>query len=210
MKRRIIGVLATALVSVSAHAQVDGPGLTVPPPATSETQRTYAWGLRGIIAAQPAAPGSLLDGQRGLLSTDAAPMSSMLVADWYPLATQGFRVSGGLAYGAMRDTALARDAETERALRNWGSGGSAALDPWSWIARGNPYLGFGWELGAAAARTGLYMSADVGVVYQRGLANWGCTAAIPAGLCAADGRMDAAADDLRFAPMMSLGVGLRF
>lgn len=203
MKRRIIGVLAAALLGTAAHAQVQGPGLTVPLPPEPEAVRAQAWGLRGSL-------GGVVDGQRGLLLTDPAPTPSMLVADWYPLASYGFRVSGGLSHGALRDTALARDAETERALRNWGSGGAATLDPWSWIARGNPYLGFGWELGAAAARSGLYMSADLGVVYQRGLANWGCTAAIPAGLCASDGRFDATAEDLRFAPMMSLGVGMRF
>lgn len=203
MKRRIIGVLAAALLGTAAQAQVQGPGLTVPlPPPESEASRAQAWALRGALGA--------VDGQRGLRLNDPAPTPSMLVADWYPLASYGFRVSGGLSHGALRDTALARDAETERALRNWGSGGAPALDPWSWIARGNPYLGFGWELGAAAARSGLYMSADLGVVYQRGLANWGCTAAIPAGLCAADARLDASADDMRLAPMMSLGVGLRF
>jgi len=204
MDRRIIGVLAASLLSMAAHAQVQGPGLAVPlPEPPAEGTRSQAWGLRGSL-------GGVLDGQRGLLLTDPAPASSMLVADWYPLESYGFRVSGGLSHGALRDTALARDAETERALRNWGSGGAAALDPWSWIARGNPYLGFGWELGASAAHRGLYMSADLGIVYQRGLANWGCTAAIPAGLCGPDARLDAAADDARIAPMMSLGVGLRF
>lgn len=202
MKRRIIGVLAAALLGTAAQvqAQVQGPGLVVPLPPEAEPVRAQAWGLRGTFGS--------LDATRGLLLNEPAPTPSMLVADWYPLPSYGFRVSGGLAHGVLRDTALARDAESERMLRHWGAGG-AALDPWSWIARSNPYLGFGWELGAASARSGLYMSADLGVVYQRGLANWGCTAAIPAGLCAADSRGEAA-DDMRFAPMMSLGVGLRF
>lgn len=210
MKARVIGVLAAAVVGAAAHAQVQGPGLSLPLPPEAAAQRTHAWGLRGAMGGTTGAPVGWLDAQRGVLAADAAPLGSMLVADWYPLSSHGFRVSGGLANALLRDTTLARDAETERALRQWGSGGPAALDPWSWIARSNPYLGFGWELGAAAARTGLYMSADLGVVYQRGLANWGCTTAIPAGLCASDGRLDAAADDMRFAPMMSLGVGMRF
>ena len=58
------------------------------------------------------------------------------------------------------------------------------------------------------------MSADLGVMYQRGsLATWGCPGGMAVGLCGADARaLDAAgvSDESRFAPMMSLGVGLRF
>ena len=65
----------------------------------------------------------------------------------------------------------------------------------------------------AGSRGGLYFSADVGVMYLRSsLATWGCPGGLAAGPCAPDVRaLDAyAGEDSRLAPMMSLGVGLRF
>ena len=130
----------------------------------------------------------------------------MVLADWYPLAS-GLRVTGGLALGAAR-----WDQQPSPALvalpYTRGPSEVGSVDPRSWLARGNPYLGLGWGLGAQA-KSGVYMSADLGIMYQRSsLAAWGCPSGLPIGVCS--GAYVGASDEARFAPMMSLGVGLRF
>jgi hypothetical protein len=154
-------------------------------------------------------------GRPGLLASDGVVASSMVLADWYPLSS-GFRVTGGLAYGSTRVDSTGLMMPTI----NGGLGGYAgfaapgtALDIRSSLAQGNPYLGVGWGLGKTASSR-LYLTADVGVMYQRGnLATWGCPGGMAAGPCGADVRALEAAgvvDEARFAPVMSLGVGLRF
>lgn len=196
-----IGGLALMLTTGSALAQLQGPGLKVPVDAEHAVELSPGIGLRGWIGGRP-----------GLLASDGLVASSMVLADWYPLSS-GFRVSGGLAYGSLRLEPLAVSGfGSERYLRDPGFS-AAGLDPRTLLARGNPYLGLGWGLGAVS-RSGLYFSADVGVMYQRGnLSTWGCPAGIPTALCGPDVRaLDAPSglDEARFAPMMSLGVGLRF
>lgn len=204
MRWQIVGA-AWMLIAATAAAQVQGPGLSLPPlGADRAVELTPSIGLRGWVGGRP-----------GLLASDGVVASSMVLADWYPLAS-GFRVTGGLAYGSMRaDVPGAASPALDRLLRGMGDYGSAsvALDARISPAHGNPYLGVGWGLGTAA-RSGLYLTADLGVMYQRGsLATWGCPGGVAAGPCGMDARaLDAAgaADEARFEPMMSLGVGLRF
>jgi hypothetical protein len=196
-----IGGLALMLTTGSALAQLQGPGLRVPLDTEHAVELSPGIGLRGWIGGRP-----------GLLASDGLVASSMVLADWHPLSN-GFRLSGGLAYGSLRLEPLATSGfGSERYLRDPGFN-AAGLDPRSWLARGNPYLGMGWGLGAGS-RSGLYFSADLGVMYQRSsLSTWGCPAGIPTALCGPDVRaLDAPSglDEARFAPMMSLGVGLRF
>jgi hypothetical protein len=180
-----------------AQVQVQGPGLTLPAPEIDRLELTPSIGLRGWIGGRP-----------GLLASDGVVASSMVLADWYPLAS-GFRVSGGLANGSIRPDPgmiLFKESAMQTALSG------AGIDPRSWLARGSPYIGVGWGLGSTS-RSGMYLSADLGVMYQRGFATWGCPAGVAAGPCAVDARaLEAAgyADEARFAPMMSLGIGLRF
>lgn len=202
MWQRWIAGAALMLAAGTAGAQLQGPGLTLPSRGADHSlDLSPGIGLRGWVGGRP-----------GLLASDGLVASSMVLADWYPLAS-GFRVTGGLAYGSTRlDMPGTMGRDIDSMLRSPGSGG-VALDPRSWLARGNPYLGVGWELGSSP-RSRLYMSADLGVMYQRGsLATWGCPGGMAVGLCGADaGALDAAgySDESRFAPMMSLGVGLRF
>ena len=198
MKQSVIGRAVLLLMMAGpAWAQLQGPGLTLPAPGVERLELTPSIGLRGWVGGRP-----------GLLASDGVVASSMVLADWYPLAS-GFRVSGGLAYGSIRlDPSMSP--YTETLMRSVSS--APDLDPRSWLAHGNPYLGVGWGLGPTS-RSGLYLSADLGVMYQRNFATWGCPAGVAAGPCAADARaLETAgyADESRFAPMMSLGIGLRF
>jgi len=150
-------------------------------------------GLRGWVG-----------GRHGVLASDGLQASSMVLADWYPLS-HGLRLSGGLALGGARwDTSF-----TSPALRDFGSVGTG--DPRTWLTRGSPYVGLGWDLGATS-KSGLYLSADLGLMYQRSsLATWGCPSGLPIGVCGPEARgFTSQADESRLAPMMSLGVGLRF
>ena len=157
-------------------------------------------GLRGWVG-----------GRSGMLASDGLQASSMVLADWYPLA-KGLRVSGGFALVAARFDAPATSLSSSSSLSRDVSG-IGSIDPRTWLTRGSPYLGLGWESGVAA-KSGLYMSADLGFMYQRGsLAAWGCPSGLPIGVCGPEARSAAQgglADEARFAPMMSLGVGLRF
>ncbi len=202
MSQRRICTALLMLVAAPAAAQLQGPGLTIPALSDERTvELSPSIGLRGWVGGRP-----------GLLASDGLVASSMVLADWYPLSS-GFRVSGGLAYGATRvDSATMAGLRAEAIASDALPSGFAA-DPRSWLMRGNPYVGLGWGLGATK-RGGLYLSADLGVMYQRNsLATWGCPGGLPTASCAADVRaLDgaSAADEARFAPVMSLGVGLRF
>jgi hypothetical protein len=198
---RAFGLVALLVASGGVHAQLSGPGLTLPVYTGSEValDLSPSIGLRGWVG-----------GRQGLLASDGLQASSMVLADWRPLAS-GFRVSGGLAYGPLWSATTMPGLALDRSLGDpWTA--NAGVDPRSWLARGNPYLGLGWGLGSV--HKGLYLSADLGLMYQRsGLTTWGCPAGMPSTACAPDLRAvdyAAAAEEVRIAPVMSLGVGLRF
>jgi hypothetical protein len=183
-------------------AQVQGPGLTLPPLGADHfLELSPSIGLRGWVGGRP-----------GLLASDGVVASSMVLADWYPLAS-GFRLTGGLAVGSPRPDAPVGGGTTASGFLRAGDMASVGLDPRASLARSSPYLGVGWGLGNRS-NSGVYLTADLGLMYQRGtLATWGCPGGIAAGPCGSDARaLDATgyADESRFAPMMSLGVGLRF
>ncbi|HQR56234.1 MAG TPA: hypothetical protein PLW72_09595 [Burkholderiaceae bacterium] len=198
---RVFGLVALLAATGGAEAQLSGPGLTLP--ALTGQQVAFdlspTIGLRGWVG-----------GHQGMLASDGLQASSMVLADWRPLAS-GFRFSGGLAYGPLWSATSMPGLALDRSLGDpWDV--NAGVDSRSWLARGNPYLGLGWGLGSG--RKGPYLSADLGLMYQRGgLSTWGCPAGIPSTACAPDLRASeqgAAAEDVRIAPVMSLGVGLRF
>ncbi len=155
-------------------------------------------GLRGWVGGRP-----------GLLAREGVQASSMILADWQPLDS-GFRVSGGLAYGPLWSVEAGR--QFDHSLGDpWTA--SAGIDPRRWVAQASPYVGLGWGLGTNG-RKGPYLSADLGLVYYRNsLATWGCPAGMPSPACTPDlraGDSAASVEQSRLAPVMSLGVGLRF
>jgi hypothetical protein len=197
MRCVMLGLVLVGLAT-SAAAQLQGPGLTLPQAAETGVGLTPSIGLRGWLGGRP-----------GTLGSDGLVSSSVLVADWYPLA-KGFRLSGGLAYGSFRfDPALSASSYSA-ALRE--SAGSVGFAPRTWLTHGNPYVGVGWA-SFPSARGGLYLTADVGLLYQRGnFATWGCPGGIASGVCSEARAFEglSAFDEARIAPLMSLGVGLRF
>ena len=196
------GMVAMAVLvfaGEAALAQLRVPSRMVPTFGSQElvVDISPSIGLRGWVGGRP-----------GMLASDGLQASSMVLADWYPLSN-GLRVSGGFALGAARWDALNTSPLSASPLSREMSG-AGSVDPRSWLTRGNPYLGLGWELGMPS-KSGLYMSADVGIMYQRSsLAAWGCPSGLPIGVCGPEARAGAMADEARLAPMMSLGVGLRF
>jgi len=137
--------------------------------------------------------------------------SGLVLADWRPLAG-GFRVTGGFAYN---NPGLDAFNSVTRSGAGIGidvpAAGTSSVR--SLTARSNPYLGLGWGF-APTARSGLYFSADVGVMYQRS-GGGSCSIALPPTLCAQlqnDQRPDddARQGDARLAPVLNLGIGLRF
>jgi len=82
-----------------------------------------------------------------------------------------------------------------------------------------PYLGVGWGV-TPSARSRLYFSADLGLMYQRPSTSLiaYCSPALPANVCAqlqGDARADEAelreqATEFRLYPVISVGLGLRF
>jgi hypothetical protein len=199
MRRGAVCGLLLAVLSTGALAQLSGPGLTLRTSPEHAAEPAPGFGLRGWVGGTP-----------GALGSDGLVSSSMLLADWYPMAS-GFRVSGGLAYGALRlDPALT--ASSYRAdLRDGGIGG-IGTEPRIWLSHGNPYLGLGWAM-APKPQGGLYLTADVGFMVQRGnFATWGCPGGVASSVCGNVRALDglSALDEARIAPMMSFGVGLRF
>jgi len=198
---RAFGLVALLAATGSVGAQLSGPGLTMPAFAGQEVtfDLSPSIGLRGWVG-----------GRQGMLASDGLQASSMVLADWRPLAS-GFRFSGGLAYGPLWSATSMPGLALDRSLGYpWDV--NAGVDTRSWLARGNPYLGLGWGLGSG--RRGPYLSADLGLMYQRGgLSAWGCPAGMPSTACAPDLRaaeQGTTVDEVRIAPVMSLGVGLRF
>jgi hypothetical protein len=190
---RYLHGFALLLLAGAVHAQVQGPGLTLPQTVERSFEVSPSIGLRGWVGGRP-----------GLLASDGVIASSMVLADWHPLSS-GFRVSGGLAYGSLRLDPVS----TADIVGGSSSLSASTVDAKSWL-RGSPYLGLGWGIGQTN-RSGLYLSADLGVMYQRGsLSAWGCPGGIPAAPCSSDLRLESSLDDQRFTPMMSFGVGLRF
>jgi hypothetical protein len=189
----IIVTIATnvALLSAPVAAQVHGPGISFPASGLGQgVEVSPGFGLRGWIGGRP-----------GQLASDGAVASSMVLADWHPWAS-GFRVTGGLSQSSLR-------LESPYSLSGSGPDAASATsgDARSWLSRGNPYLGVGWGLGSHH-RSGLYLSADLGVMYQRSsLSTWGCPGGLLSGPCATDAP---SSDEMRVAPMMSFGIGLRF
>lgn len=186
-------VAVASLISMQAIAQ-DGSGL--------RADLEPAFGLRAGFDVQGAR--SLAD--RYSNAGQGSIESGLVLADWHPLSS-GFRLTGGLAYNNPRIEAFgvaARSAWTP-ALDVAVADSGTLRSP---LARTRPYLGLGWGV-APSARSGLYFSADVGLLYQRG-ASASCSTALPPMLCAQlqnDLKLD---DDLRLAPVMTMGVGLRF
>jgi hypothetical protein len=137
--------------------------------------------------------------------------SGLVLADWRPLAG-GFRVTGGFGYNNPRLDAFNSAARSGAGIGyDATSAGSANIR--SVTARSNPYLGLGWGI-APTPRSGLYFSADVGVMYQRS-GGGVCSTALPPTLCAQlqnDLRLgeELRQDDARLSPVLTLGVGLRF
>lgn len=198
MAKQSCRVIALLLFCSSASAQLEGPGLTPGIPDHASTLGLGSGiGVRGWF-----------DGRPGLSANEGLRATSMVLADWHPLSN-GLRISGGLAYGPLWSAAAPGHGIDQRLGDPWSA--ASAIDSRSWIAHGNPYLGLGW--GLDSRRSGLYVNADVGLMYNRsGSVAWGCPGGIPSSACPMDLRVDSAAlpEDARLSPVMSLGVGLRF
>lgn len=155
------------------------------------------------------------DVEEAVIRYEAAPRvgTGLLLADWHPGGT-GFRVSGGLAYNQQRSDVFGRTGGLI------GIGGSpitmlGTFDGRMSYAKPNPYLGLGWGI-MPSRKSGLYFSADVGLVYQRpnSVPLSGCPALSSACGLSADLRDEAeyrsVVEDFRFFPVVTFGVGLRF
>lgn len=142
--------------------------------------------------------------------------TGFLLADWHPGGT-GFRLSGGLAYNHQRTEISGRPSGS-----TIGIGGSYPTAPFGSFddrmryAKPSPYLGMGWGI-APSRKSGLYFSADLGVMYQRPGASFigSCKALTPAACgLSPDLREESdyrnGSEDFRFFPVVSFGVGLRF
>jgi hypothetical protein len=141
--------------------------------------------------------------------------TGFLLADWHPGGT-GFRLSGGLAYNHQRTDLTGRPSGSTIGI---GSGFSSAslvtFDDRMRYAKPSPYLGLGWGI-APTRKSGLYVSADFGFMYQRPGASFigSCTALTPAACGLSSDLRDEndrnGVEDFRFFPVISFGVGLRF
>jgi len=142
--------------------------------------------------------------------------TGFLLADWHPGGSR-FRLSGGLAYNHQRTDITGRPSGStigigsSYPLTSFGS-----FDDRLRYAKPSPYLGLGWGI-APSRKSGLYFSADLGVMYQRPSTSFigSCNALTP-GACglSPDLRDESeyrnSAEDFRFYPVISFGVGLRF
>jgi hypothetical protein len=220
--RKIIGsllvLLAAAGLTGSASAQGVGGGLRLDTPGIGlelEPLVTERFGIRGLVT------GGLLlnDWDESGTRYDGKSHfgTGFLLADWHPYAT-GFRFSGGLAYSNQRFVGATRLGAGTININgaHYSSAQVGSLDGRVTLSRASPYLGVGWGL-TPRARSGLYFSADLGVMYQRPSAMLmsHCGPALPASLCAHDLRAEEAEfrdaeDHLRLYPVISVGFGLRF
>jgi TonB dependent receptor len=220
--RKIIGSLLVLLVAAgltgSASAQGVGGGLRLDTPGIGlelEPLVTERFGIRGLVTG-----GSLLnDWDESGTRYDGKSRfgTGFLLADWHPYAT-GFRLSGGLAYSNQRFVGATRLGAGTININgaHYSSAQVGSLDGRVTLSRVSPYLGVGWGL-TPRARSGLYFSADLGVMYQRPsvMLMSHCGPALPASLCAHDLRAEEAEflhgeDHLRLYPVISVGFGLRF
>jgi hypothetical protein len=142
--------------------------------------------------------------------------TGFLLADWHPGRT-GFRLSGGLAYNHQGTEVSGRPSGS-----TIGIGGSYPMAPFGSFddrmryAKPSPYLGMGWGI-APSRKSGLYFSADLGVMYQRPGASFigSCKELTPAACGLSSDFRDESdnrngSEDFRFFPVVSFGVGLRF
>jgi hypothetical protein len=146
--------------------------------------------------------------------------TGFLLADWHP-GGGAFRLSGGLAYNNQRLDGAARPGSGTININgvNYSSSSIGSLDGRLRFSKASPYVGLGWGI-APRQKTGLYFSADLGVMYQKPTATLtgSCGSALPAVICnqlqsdirAEEAEFRNAADDFRFYPILSLGFGLRF
>jgi len=220
--RKIIGSLLVLLVAAgltgSASAQGVGGGLRLDTPGTGlelEPLVTERFGIRGLVSG-----GSLLNDwdESGTCYDGKSRFGTgFLLADWHPYAT-GFRLSGGLAYSNQRFVGATRLGAGTININgaHYSSAQVGSLDGRVTLSRASPYLGVGWGL-TPRARSGLYFSADLGVMYQRPsvMLMSNCGPAMPASLCAQDIRAEEAEfrdaeDHQRLYPVISVGFGLRF
>lgn len=140
--------------------------------------------------------------------------TGFLLADWHPGGT-GFRISGGLAYNQQGTDITGRpDGATIGIGSTDPSFAFGSFDDRLRYAKPSPYLGLGWGI-APSRKSGLYFNADFGVMYQRPGASFiGCKALTAAACGLSDlhdeGEYRNGAEDFRFLPVVSFGVGLRF
>jgi hypothetical protein len=141
--------------------------------------------------------------------------TGFLLADWHPGGT-GFRLSGGLAYNQQRTDITGRQSGATIGIGSSYPGAAfKTFEDRTRYARPSPYLGLGWGI-APTRKSGLYFSADLGVMYQRPGASFigSCTALTPGACGLSDLREETehrnGVDDFRFFPVVSFGVGLRF
>ena len=218
--KAIVSVVLTTVAALAtpAVAQGLGGGLNIAMPGIGlqpETLLTERFGIRGALDSN-----TLRDDHEETSARYDGKFpfgTSYLLADWHPYAN-GFRLSGGLAYNAQRlgsNSALSVSSSGAR----YSTTHISTFDTRARYSRATPYLGVGWGL-APSSRSGLYFSADVGVMYQRPSANLAgaCAAALSPSMCTqlqSDLRADEseyreAMDESRFYPVISVGFGLRF
>ena len=227
LRKAVVSVFLVAASAVATHvvAQGLGGGLNIELAGIElqpETIVTERFGIRGsfghgALAYDGDEPSTRFDGK--------FPFGTgFLLADWHPYAN-GFRLSGGLAFGDQR---LQGSGQFNVRASGSGFNGTGArysmapvgsLETRARYARATPYVGVGWGL-TPSAGSRLYFSADLGVMYQRPSAslNAQCSSALSASTCAhlqGDLRAEEieyreATDDFRFYPVISVGFGLRF
>ena len=222
-RKTVVSVLliAVSLMAGSAAAQGVGGGLRIDTPGVGLElggHVTERFGIRGLVSGGSLShdydeAGNRYDGKFRF-------GTGFLLADWHPYGT-GFRVSGGLAYNNQRFEGSARPGGGTINISgtNYSAAQVGSLDGRVRFSRASPYLGVGWGL-APRARSHLYFSADLGVMYQRPSATLTgtCGSAIPASVCsqlqsdirAEETEFRDASDDLRLYPVISVGFGLRF
>jgi len=190
---RILVAAAFSLVAAHGSAQ-EGSGL--------KPDVEPGFGLRAGVDVRTRA----FENPYSLGSSRYSVESGLLLADWRPLAS-GFRLTGGLAYNnpGLESFGIAARSAWAPALDSAVAGSGTLRSP---FGRTSPYLGLGWGV-APTVRSGLYFSADVGLMYQRGAVG-PCSVAMSPMLCMQLQNDLGLDEDPRLAPVLTLGVGLRF